>query len=353
MTENLDGLLEGLAQTGLSELRQSLEELCGTCRLIEQKKLCSRVYRVRLGMAGGGARSVIVKRLDPAVAERNRLVAEHWLPAIGLAESGPALLGAAAERHGQCVWHVYEDLGDWALDPRAPDRERVRSAVNLIAQVHTRFAGHPLLPECRMHGGDLGVAFFNASVRDAIRTLESVRLPAIDLNPEQASLRDSLLARLYRLLGEQAMRAQAMLAAGGPETLLHGDLWSTNTFVRDTARGLEARLIDWDHAGVGPFSYDLSTFLLRFPADDRPWILDLYRAAVAQAGWRLPDVDELNLLFETAEYARFANRVIWPAAALAMEHAEWGFEALAEIAQWFDELRPVLVAPSAEFMEAL
>ena len=27
-------------------------------------------------------------------------------------------------------------------------------------------------------------------------------------------------------------------------------------------------------------------------------------------------------------------------------------KALAEIAQWFEELRPVLVAPTAEFMEA-
>jgi hypothetical protein len=306
------------------------------------------VYRVRVRTDSGGSHSVILKRLDPLVAQRNQFVLNKWLPAIDLAESAPALLTVAAERHGVCVWHVYEDLGDCGLDPTAPDYDRIRTAVNLIAEIHTRFAGHPLLPECRMHGGDLGIPFFAANVRDAIRSLELLRVPAINLMPQQACVRESLLARLYRLLDEQPTRARALLETGGPETLLHGDLWTTNTLVTDTGHGLEARLIDWDHAGVGPVSYDLSIFLLRFPAEDRPWILHLYRRAVAPSGWRLPDVDELNLLFETAECARIANRVIWPAVALVREHAEWGFDALAETAQWFDELRPVIAEPAEE-----
>jgi hypothetical protein len=351
MMENLHELLEGTHQPGLNELRQSLDELFGArgaCRVLAQQRLCSRVYRVRLRMDGGGVCSVVIKRLDPLVAQRNQFVMKQWLPAIGLAESAPALLAVAAERHGLCVWHVYEDLGDCGLDANAPDRERIKTVVSLIAKIHTRFAGHPLLPECRMHGGDLGLPFFTANVRDAIRGLESLGAPAIDLTPAQVAVRESLLARLYRLLDEEPKRALALLEAGGPETLLHGDLWTTNMFVTDTAHGLEARLIDWDHAGVGPVSYDLSTLLLRFPADDRPWILDLYRAAVAQSGWRLPDVDKLNLLFETAECARIANRVIWPAAALLREHAEWGFDALAETAQWFDELRLVIIEAARE-----
>ena len=57
---------------------------------------------------------------------------------------------------------------------------------------------------------------------------------------------------------------------GGPELMLHGDLWTTNTFVQSTAEGPVARLIDWEHAAVGPASYDLSTFLYRFAAADRP-----------------------------------------------------------------------------------
>src|SRR5256885_9944571 len=77
-----------------------------------------------------------------------------------------------------------------------------------------------------------------------------------------------------------------------------------------------ARHINWDHAAVGPVSYDLSTFLYRFPKPERPWILEAYRRAVAPAGWHLPPTWLLNVVFETAEYARYANRIIWPAVAL-------------------------------------
>ena len=70
-----------------------------------------------------------------------------------------------------------------------------------------------------------------------------------------------------------------------------------------------------------------------------------YGAAVA--GWRLPPRRELNLLFETAELGRYANRLIWPALALVRERADWGFDELAAVEGWFEALRPVLpVAPA-------
>jgi aminoglycoside phosphotransferase (APT) family kinase protein len=128
---------------------------------------------------------------------------------------------------------------------------------------------------------------------------------------------------------------QLLQAAGGPETLLHGDLWTANTFVAATDNGPAARFIDWDHAAVGPATYDLSTFLYRFPAAERPWLLGAYASAVGKAGWRLPPDRDLNTLFETAEYARYANRLIWPASALLEEGTDWGWIMLAEIERWF------------------
>ena len=89
-------------------------------------------------------------------------------------------------------------------------------------------------------------------------------------------------------------------------------------------------------------TYDLSTLLLRFPAADRSWVFDLYQHAVAHADWQLPELEALNFLFETHEYARFANRIIWPAIALVQDRAEWGYEALAEIEEWFEQFAPVL-----------
>ena len=99
-----------------------------------------------------------------------------------------------------------------------------------------------------------------------------------------------------------------------------------------------ARLVDWDRLGVGPFSYDLSTFLFRFPPDQRAGILEQYRRAVQRAGGRLAPTQQLQLLFDTAERARYANRIIWPALALVRERAAWGFPELAEVERWFRAL---------------
>src|SRR5205814_5972168 len=142
---------------------------------------------------------------------------------------------------------------------------------------------------------DLGINFFAANVVDAIRCLQSIDPTQLELSVENIALRDRLLNRLESLVHEQPRRSEAFAEFAGAETLLHGDLWTTNTFVIRTSTGLRARLIDWDHAGVGPVSYDLSTFLLRFPADQRLHLLEIYREAVAEAGWQLPTFDVLNL----------------------------------------------------------
>src|SRR5213594_4053750 len=230
MIDGLDDLLEDGSQPGLVELRSLLQHLLGGCeatgKLLETCNLVprtDRVYRLRFAL-NDGLRSLVIKRLEPEFARRTELAATRWLPAVGLGENGPPWLGAAAERSGQCVWHVYDDLGDWPLDPNNPELERVRIAVELIARVHTRLADHPLLPECRRYGGDRGGHFFTSNVRDAIRCLESVPPDTLGRSAERRALRDRLLARLNGLLAGQTARAQALAELGGPETLLHGDL---------------------------------------------------------------------------------------------------------------------------------
>jgi len=308
---------------------------------VEIVRLKKHVYRVRAG-SNGGASSFVLKSYDPWLARRNELVVQRWLPALGLQDACAHLLATAADRTGRTVWHVYEDLGDGAVDVDRPDRRCVGLVVDLIAGMHVRAAGHPLLPECRHYCGGLGAAFFAANVQDAIAVLEPLVPARVDATPEQRATRARLLSRLSRLHAELPRRAHQIDALGGPDTLLHGDLWTTNTFVARTRIGTQARLIDWDHAAVGPASYDLSTFLYRFAPADRRWILERYRQAVAGAGWLLPPALELNALFETAEYARYANRIIWPAAALHQEGGAWGWESLAEIERWFDAMTPVL-----------
>jgi aminoglycoside phosphotransferase (APT) family kinase protein len=146
---------------------------------------------------------------------------------------------------------------------------------------------------------------------------------------------------LYYLREDAPRRVRAMEETG-PEMLLHGDLWPQNVFVSMADGVPRARLIDWDHVGVGPFSYDLSTFLYRSAAEERLWLLGRYRAAAERAGRHLPGTEELNLLFHTAESARFAHSILFDAMAVLNDGAAWAIERLMDYALWFETLRPPL-----------
>jgi hypothetical protein len=311
----------------------------GQVRLLGRERLKKSVYRLMFEDRAGPT-SVVVKRLSAGTAQANELVAERWLPTAGLAWACPGLRGVVHERSGPKVWHVYEDVAGSALD-EGVDPARVVPVVELIVDLHTRFAGHPLLPECRKHGGELGIGFFTAHVTRSIDALESIGSLGQPVPPEQAELRDRMLGRVERLYAERDERASLLERGGGPDTLLHGDLWPSNALVARRADGFQATLIDWDHVGVGPVAYDLSTFLNRLAPEHRPWILGRYREAAARQSWQLPEDSTLNLLFETAECARYACN-LGDAALAASQGKRWGFPMLAEIDTWFARLQPVL-----------
>ena len=73
--------------------------------------------------------------------------------------------------------------------------------------------------------------------------------------------------------------------------------------------------------------------------------LERYRQAAARRGWRLASPPELDVLFDTAQRARCANRVIWPILALLRERANWGFPELAEVERWFLALDSASAVP--------
>jgi tRNA A-37 threonylcarbamoyl transferase component Bud32 len=298
------------------------------------------VYRVS-AVADGSMRSVIVKRLDLDAAQRNRLVLHRWLPWLGFADAGAALLGAAGGPGADSIWQIYQDAGDATLHAHRFDRERVTAAVETIAELHSVAANHPVVAECRRDGNDLGMHFFTNAVGDALGLLDQLEQGVLRPSREQVALRDRLRGRLATLLDDTPRRAQVMAEAGGPDTLLHGDLWTTNIILHRTGRG-GIRLIDWDRVGAGSFTYDLSILLYRFAANDRAWMLDCYRSAAERAGRRLAGVPELNLLFDTAECARFAYCMSWPAIALLEDGADWAFPALAEIDAWFQAREPAI-----------
>ena len=119
---------------------------------------------------------------------------------------------------------------------------------------------------------------------------------------------------------------------------MHGDFWPSNVFVSSDG---QVRLIDWDRTAAGPMAYDISTLVLRFPPRQRAKILELYREAMPPGAWEIPAKTDLNILFETFEFARYACMIIWPAIALWEGGAAWAFEQLEEIERWFQAWEPI------------
>jgi hypothetical protein len=341
LTQTRECIVQPIASPTLTAiLREQFGDAGAVFTVLPRDPLGDHVYRVRLE-ADGRAQSVVVKRLKQAVARRVELVARRWLPAVGLEHAGPPLLAAAAEPDGRHVWHLYHDLGDCILDERAPDATGVVATIELMAQLHLRFADHTVLGECRQWCGDVGMGFYRNSVREAMRALDGFEPPLVGLKVDLLAVRDRILTHLNRLLAEEAWRAPVMAEFGGPETLLHGDLWPKNTIVYSAPAGICVRFIDWDRVSVGPVTYDLSTFIYRLPRGERGWVVDRYRQALAAAGWQLPSSRELDVLFTTAEFARLANCAIWPLLAAMQEEADWqwALETLVALDEWFNAAR--------------
>ena len=308
--------------------------------VLARERLKTNVHRLRVEV-DGAERSLIVKWSNPVVAHRSRLLAQRWLPAAGLEDCGPPLLAVVAAPAGDGASQVYDDLPGRQLSTDQPVETEVEAAMEAIARVHTAFAEHALLPEFRVLGGDRGGDFYSANVRDAIRALRSLDFDR--RRTDAIAARDALLARMSDLAQEESKRVDVLAAVGGPETLLHGDLWPTNAIVLSNGGGVRVRLIDWDEAGAGPSWFDVSTLLLRFDPAHRAWILAAYRSAVDRlADWDIPGDRDLNLIFETSAFARLASLLVWSVAAAADGDAGWLPERLAAMVEWLDAVKPVL-----------
>src|SRR5438445_12984474 len=114
-TTELRHALDRCGEPGATELLEALQAVLGGAEAdgptIALTQLKRRVYRVDFG-PGPGPRSLILRRSEPTIAQLNRLVAERWLPAIGLGDRCAPLLATAAERQGRRVWQIDEAPGD-------------------------------------------------------------------------------------------------------------------------------------------------------------------------------------------------------------------------------------------------
>ncbi|HEU4514307.1 MAG TPA: aminoglycoside phosphotransferase family protein [Nocardioidaceae bacterium] len=303
----------------------------------------------RIELSGSPHGSVVAKRIRSKRAQLERRVTDRWLPAVGLAGFGPPRLAAAAEPDGLFVWHVYEDLGPHGLDRESADETAVRRAMDRLADLHAGFARSPLLPEVRFAAGDLGAYFYTRSVRDAAATIERMRPPYLRPSDEEAAVRDAVLARLHALLDDEPARVELIEQMAGPETLVHGDLTRENVFVLDNGSRPAVRLIDWDHVGVAPAGFDLSTHLAYYPPALRTVVLDAYTTAMADRGFPFRDGLDWDLLVSTFEAGRLANQLIWLSIGI-LEGNGWTFDGLAD---WGRALAASVDPPGTDLDESL
>jgi len=343
MIEGLDLLFADESQPsalGLgNRLNQFMSDHHGSGRLIKQERIKSQVYRLHFELEGQ-VLTLILKCLEGRIAHRNELVSRRWLPAVGLAKAGPPLLTTLGTPDGQSVWHIYSDLGSNSLAEAMDSKQKIEATVRFIAEFHERFIDHPYMAEFRLFGGDLGTHFVESNLRDAILTLETLTKDQ-KTEANNWTVVDRLLERISVIMEELPTRLKILKELSGPETLLHGDLWPSNVFILPDR---QVKLIDWDRAGAGPIAYDLSTFILRFPPQKRAELVELYREAVYPTAWEIPPYKDLNLIFETFEYARYACLLIWPAIALWESGADWALEQLEEVERWFEAWEVVFPA---------
>lgn len=289
-------------------------------------------------------RHVVVKRLGSNRSDLERRLLSRWLPGAGLPGLGPPFLAAVAEPDGSRVWHVYDDLGDSGLDRDEVDVARVLLAMERLADLHAAFLGHRLLPEVRFAAGDLGSYFYARSVRDAVRCLTRLGAGGRELSAQDRKTRDEVLHLLTALLDDEPARVGLLEERAGPESLLHGDLTRENVLVGAAGATPQVRFIDWDHVGVGPVAFDLSTHVVGYHGHLRRLVLDSYVSALADRGVTWAPATDWDRLVATLEAGRLANQVIWITNRI-LEGDPWGFRALAD---WGGALAAVLCGDGAD-----
>ena len=224
-------------------LRWRLEGSCGRSRThrtveVHEERMKSGVYRLRCTIDGDDA---FIRGEAPRPGYRAPERAGR--PALASGRR-PRRLGAPAARRcrgTRCLVGLAPLRGPRRLRARrgggGPSTgSRSRSARSPGSTRASR--GTALTPEFRVWGGDLGIYFYAASVRDAITALESVLSRRRRLGPERrVAVRAGCSPGLQACSTSRRARAEALARHGGPETLLHGDLWPMNVMVHENGRG--------------------------------------------------------------------------------------------------------------------
>ena len=187
------------------------------------------MHRLRV-VVDGWERSLIVKWSDPVVARRSRLVARRWLPAVGLERPGAAAArrrrGARTARgHGRSTRTSPVDR--CRRTNRSTARSRRRSTRSLACIRPSRSTHCSVSAAC----GAAIAGFTSTPPTSATPSSRFTRSTSIAAARTRSRLATRCSSACTASSRQEPERAQVLAAVGGPDTLLHGDLWPTNAIV--------------------------------------------------------------------------------------------------------------------------
>lgn len=249
---------------------------------------------VALRYASGEGPSRAFVKLHGAPLNRLALIAlrafyaEAELAASGveLPIESPLPIAAGWERRRLATIVVMEDVTLRDGEPNSAARPlnvaQARDGVRQLARLHAAFAGGGLPPALSfVRSWRLSRGWSPISAASLTRGLALAR--AVDGAEALRHARALTLARQFRL--------SADLAAGGPQTLLHGDPHLGNTY---SLRGGRVGFYDWQLIRSGNWSHDLGYFLVsaltvRDRREHERDLLNAYLAAQREGGGTPPD----------------------------------------------------------------
>lgn len=270
----------------------------------------------RLEGVGEGGTAVFAKWGPAAAILPERLIQEQILPYLPL--TTPRYYGTCLD--GSDGWLFLEDVGEQRYSRSEP--EHLRVAAEWVGTLHT--AGSHLgavngLP-------DAGPSRYLRQLRGA-RTRIHESLGRWTFAADEVEVLASLLSWCDVI---EARWGHVEAGCGGvPATLVHGDFRPKNAFVRSNGHGLQIFPIDWEMAGWGPPSVDLTRIDL-----SAYW-------RVVRASW--PGVDFVTVE-RLARFGRVLESVAsmdWACVSLLLEQREYRSEAVVDLAVVLGRLNDV------------
>jgi len=261
----------------------------------------------RLEGVGPAGKAVIGKRCQRSTAILERTIYEEILPHLPM----PSLqyYGFLEELQGEFCWLFMEDARGEAFSPGTAQHRAL--AARWLGTMHTsaaEFVDTALLP-------DRGPRFYLEQLQLGANTiLQSLDNPM--LNNDNIAILRTILAQ-YELL-ESRWGEVELLCDNIPQTLVHGDFVAKNIYVRTDEEGSNVLPFDWEMAGWGVPTADLSqappssTHFCANPDITEYW-------AIVRNFWPDLEIQILRRLARFGTLCRLLAAIEWAAQSLASE----------------------------------